>query len=252
MLNLVRVLAFLILGCGQAFAVVANQACTPAVGSTTARYFTSNTTFSFTNVTVAAGTNLALTVVILFDAPGSNSPAVTSMTWDAAGANQAMVRTNVGSGVAISGNVEIWTLINPTAGVNKTISIAVSPTSALYTQACVWTGVDQTGGATSFPHSTFAGGATTVTIASATGNVVIAGATSGVVPTGVMGTTLVSDTSSGTIFNIYSSYMAGAASVVIGSTSNNNVISAIDIKAAAGGGGITCNGGLPAMGAGVC
>jgi hypothetical protein len=164
-----------------------------------------------------------------------------------------MTRTNGGNGALTGGNVEIWTLINPTPGVNKTISITIAPTSAVYLQACVWTGVDQTGGATSFPHSINPAGVASTTIASATGNIVIGGGTNGSSNAGILGTTLFNDQTSGTLVNAWSSSVAGAASVTIGQTNANNSISAIDIQASSGGGGgVTCGGGMLARGAGVC
>jgi hypothetical protein len=249
MLNLVRIFAFLILGCSQAIAAVGVQSCTPAVGSTTGRYFTANTTFAFTNVTVSAGTNIALTLQVLFDG-GSSATTVSTATWDAAGANQALSVVNPGLSIPGS-NIETWALINPTPGTNKTITITTSSSLPIFTEACVWTGVNQTGGATSFPHTANAiSGNQTVTISSSTGNLVLAGGNPGAGAI-ISGTKIFFDNTTGSVINAYANYDNGAASVVIGSNSVSTIISATDIQAA-GGGGPTCNGGLLLRGEGGC
>jgi hypothetical protein len=72
---------------------------------------------------------------------------------------------------------ELWGLIAPTSG-NKTLNAAWTGASDICVQAVSWSGVDQTGGATSFAHSTSATGSTTggpsthntITITSAVNN----------------------------------------------------------------------------------
>jgi hypothetical protein len=135
MLNLTRILAFLILGCSQAFAAVTLDSCsTGGVGSGG-----SGTTVTNLNTTVGAGlTNgiLIFTVVI-----GSNSAPPTGMTavWDSGGTNQSM--TAVPGSPAINGNESIFAfyLLNPTAG-NKNLVVSWTSSVAVLTQACSFQG----------------------------------------------------------------------------------------------------------------
>lgn len=242
-----------LLACSPAWAAVANQACTPTVGSTTGQHFNASTSFSFTNVTVASGSNLALTLIVQFDVGNGTTPAtVSSAVWDQAGANQSLAQTNAGpiTGGLTGANIETWTLINPTPGPNKTITITISSSQPVFVSACAWTGVDQTGGGTSFPHTANATAAATVNVTSAAGNAVVAAGSAGVAITGFTGTLIYSDSLNGTNINAFSNFDAGSASVVIGDSSILSAISATDIKAASGGGGGCTSHHLGLLGAG--
>jgi len=243
---LVCLIALAAIGCGQSFAAVARQACASEA------YKTPSTSFIYTGVTVSPGTNLALTITISFDiAEGTSTPTVSSVVWDQAGANQALTLVNAGqTSSGLGPNVETWALINPTPGASKTITITTSLSDPVFLSACAWTGVDQTGGATSFPHAASARSATTVAVTSAAGNAVLGGGEAGVALSGITGTTIYSDSVSGANMNAFSNFDVGSASVNIGSADNNAIVVGTDIQAAGGGGSSCRTGSLALMGAG--
>lgn len=139
-----------------------------ATGDDTANGVTS---INHAKLTVGAGANRALVVQITWSAVVT-SP---SLRWDSAGTNQAMAAIP-SAGVTNTNRAELWGLVAPTSGANN---LAVSWTTArdVYVNAVAWTGVDQTGGATSFPHgatNTGASGVTaSVSVTSAVGNAVM-------------------------------------------------------------------------------
>lgn len=123
-----------------------------------------------TNLTITGGlTNSAMVCQINLSLQTPTSEVV---SYDLVGANQLMtliVARNTSSG---TGRAELWGLINPVAG-NKSVKYTGVGTSDVDINCVSWQGVDQTGGATSFPNSTSAIGtsaAPSVTITSAVGN----------------------------------------------------------------------------------
>jgi hypothetical protein len=100
-----------------------------------------------------------------------------TLAWDNAGTPQSMTQITAANGTGTVARAELWGLIAPTSG-NKTLHAAWTGASDVYLQAASWSGVDQTGGATSFAHSTSATGTTTgnnithnsITITSAVNN----------------------------------------------------------------------------------
>lgn len=132
-----------LLGVGTAKVSVAGGTVTP---QNTGLYAEGNpaTTFNYTGLTVGAGSNLGI-VAFVYTLDGS---AITSATWDPAGANQAM--TNIGS-VTTSGGasrVTIFALRNPAVG-NKTLQIINTANLV----ACIsesFAGVNQTSDAAAF------------------------------------------------------------------------------------------------------
>lgn len=134
---------------------------------------TGGTSVSYTGITVGSGSNRGLVCVCQWDTRTVSSP---TATWDNGGTNQSM--TLLVGPIAITGNgaLAVFGLANPISG-NKTLRVAWTTTSQSAVCAVAFTGVDQTGGATSFPHATSATGSGTtssVTITSATGNMVVA------------------------------------------------------------------------------
>lgn len=242
-------IALAALGWQPAWSAVANQGCTPTVGSTSGQHFSSNTSFSLTNVTVSAGSHLALTLQVHTDIGSvTTTPTVVSAVWDQAGANQSLSSVNAGQVTGQGANIETWALINPTPGSNKTITVTISAAAPVFLDACAWTGVDQTGGATSFPHKSTSQNTTTVSVTSATGNAVLGGGDSGAGLSGITGTTIFSDSVNGAVVNSFANFASGSASVTIGSGNTNAVVSATDIKAAAA--SASACGNLPLMGVG--
>lgn len=245
--GILRILASLIaligFGWSQAQAAVGLQGCTAEV------HQAANTTFSYTGVTVTAGASLALTVTVNFDISNVTvTPSVSSIVWDQAGANQSLTLVNAGQVSGTASNTETWAVVNPTAGASKTITVTTSASAPVFLSACVWTGVDQTGGATSFPHAAALGNSATVNVTSATGNIVLGAGASGGALSGITGTLIYNDSSNGLNMNAFSNQDAGAASVAIGSANTNVVVVGTDIKAAAGGAAIVCRGMLLGVG----
>ncbi|MEK7556886.1 MAG: hypothetical protein AAB538_02830, partial [Patescibacteria group bacterium] len=119
--------------------------------------------------TVGSGSDRLLLVGI---SQGNTAAVLTSVTWDQGGTNQAMTRIN-GVAQATDARVELWKLVNPTAG-NKTLRI-VSPSSVGVAVGLVsYTGVDQT--TPNDTSATAAGGAGTnpsVNVSSASGDLVV-------------------------------------------------------------------------------
>lgn len=198
-------------------------------GCATKQYKTTNTTQSYTGVTVSSGTDLALTVTLNWDiAGGSTRPSSVSVVWDAAGANQSFSNI-VHSALTVGPGAEIWGLVNPTPGASKTITITYTTTAPVFIDACAWTNVVQSSFGAAFPNSTVGSSAATVTVTSATGDKVIACASSGSAFSGITGTLIYNDSASGSQINAFSNYDVGSASVVIGNANAVNLIVGADI-----------------------
>lgn len=101
------------------------------------------------NLTVGSGANRALVVQLSFSLESLGTVAV---TWDSGGSNQAMTQIVAQKTTGTFGESQLWGLVAPTAG-NKTLKVTWTGTSDLYINGTSWTGVDQTGGTTSFPNS---------------------------------------------------------------------------------------------------
>lgn len=126
-------------------------------------------TKSLTTLTVGSGANRALIVGMTLQ---STATAVT-VHWDTAGTNQSM--TLIGSKAAASVcTVYLFGLVAPTSG-NKTLTASWTGTSDVTLAAVAFTGVNQTGGVTSFAHFTSAAatGVPSLAVTSATGDWVI-------------------------------------------------------------------------------
>lgn len=127
-------------------------------------------TIDFNNLTVGAGANRALVVQISFS---HTIVSAVSVTWDQGGTNQACALiVTVNGQDLLSGRVDLWGLVAPTSG-NKTLRVSWTTATDIVVDAASWTGVDQTGGATSFPNSTSTTGNLTnasLAITSAAGN----------------------------------------------------------------------------------
>lgn len=132
---------------------------------------------TYTGLTTGASlTNGAVVVVVVYDTHVTGSAA----TWDGV----AMTLVASGNNTGTFGRVEIWGLA-PITGHTGNKTFSVSWTGGGNAQTMIvgtsWTGVNQTGGTTSFPHgtsntgTTTGTGNTTVTVTSANGNAVLAG-----------------------------------------------------------------------------
>jgi hypothetical protein len=133
------------------------------------------TSKDLTLLTITAGlTNSALVAQVGFSL---QTVSAVSLKWDNAGTPQSMAQIIGANGTGSLARAELWGLIAPTSG-NKTLHAAWTGASDVYLQGVSWSNVDQTGGATSFAHSTSNTGTTTgngithntITITSAVGN----------------------------------------------------------------------------------
>lgn len=117
-----------------------------AVAATTSAGATS---FTSTNLTVASGSNLALIVAISFNTdPG----AFTKKNWDDTGTPQALTLiSNAASSDAIS-RVYLFGLVNPNVGAN-TLALTWTNNVRFSSDVLSFTGVDQTGGTTTFKNA---------------------------------------------------------------------------------------------------
>jgi hypothetical protein len=168
------------------------------------------TSSTFQNLTVGSGANRALIAIVTFDI---QTPGAVTMTWDPTpGTNQVMTQiATLSSSAANEGTAQIWGLVAPTSG-NKVLKVTNANTATdIYLDAMCFTGVDQTGGTTSFPHST-SGFATTATgslpITSASGNYTVSGYSGGST-VNTVSQTLLSNDHSGNNTNYAGQYAAG-------------------------------------------
>lgn len=135
---------------------------------------------TYTGLTVGAGANRALVLVV---ACASDPGAITVNRWDDGASNQNL--TSVVAPVAgVNGQrVAIYGLVAPTSGA-KTLQYTWTNVTECVINAAAWTGVDQTGGATSFPNSASAGGNTTTP--TITGTLPASGATMSICVAGTL------------------------------------------------------------------
>jgi hypothetical protein len=135
----------------------------------------SATSFNFTALTIGASlSNSALLVGI---AAQTTTISGVAMTWNGVSLTQ-IGTDNVTNGT--NGTVQLWGLINPAAG-NNTLAITWGGTEQMTVWAASFSGVDQTGGTTSFPNFTSAKAAiatpstpSTITVTSASGHATFA------------------------------------------------------------------------------
>jgi hypothetical protein len=132
------------------------------------------TTADLTTLTVGAGSQRAVVGQIVW----SGTVTSPSLTWDNGGTNQAMAAVT-GAGATSTCRVELWGVVAPTSGA-KTLRASWTTARDIYLNAVAWTGVDQTGGTTSFPNGTGSTNSSsttvtgTVSVTSAVGNAVMA------------------------------------------------------------------------------
>lgn len=143
-----------------------------AIGATLSDNNTGATSISGTPITVGTGSNRALIVEVAF----LSAQASVTVTWDVGGTNQALTLIGTATVPATNMNTRLYGLVNPVSG-TKTLTISYSVTDSVLSCVTSYTGVNQTGGTTSFPNFTTATGNSTtnsITITSATGDMAVA------------------------------------------------------------------------------
>lgn len=129
------------------------------------------TSINTSNLTIGSGSNRALVAQIVWSGTVT-SPA---LKWDNAGSPQSLAAITGASGTNTA-RVDCWGLVAPTSGA-KQLNAAWTTARDVCVNGVSWTGVDQTGGATSFPNGTSATGAgvtSSVSVTSATNDAVMA------------------------------------------------------------------------------
>lgn len=184
-----------------------------ATGTSTNNASTLATSFTYSGITVAAGSNTALVAVIQIDGGAATAASVTA-TWDSGATNQAMTllkQTTRATGQTTC----IFGLRSPTTG-NKSLAFTWTNTNCCSAVAVALNGVDQVSDATAFKNATSATGTSasaSVTVTSAVGDIVVTGVSlAGGNVTAVNGTQLAFD-SALLGDNFGSQYNTGAASV---------------------------------------
>jgi hypothetical protein len=134
------------------------------------------TSITSSNLTVGAGANRAVVFQLALSLHSADG--TVTGNWDQLGTPQALTlivgRNNTGG--ATGGGAELWGLVNPTSGA-KQVKFQWTGSSDVYVNGTAFADVDQTGGATSFPHSTSqvgSFGTITMPITSAVGNYTVA------------------------------------------------------------------------------
>ncbi len=176
-----------------------------------------NTNVAF-SMTVSSGANRVLVVLITLD----SSSAISPVTWDAAGANQAMTvipGTSASNGTVFS---YLYGLVNPTPGASKVVTVGFTTgTPSSYVSGISYTGVNQTGGATTFPHGTTAtgtSGAPLIPITSAIGNFAVGVECDADISHSVVGQTQVFESNAGFSRNAFGNTATGASTVTLTGT----------------------------------
>lgn len=128
-------------------------------------------TSSNTSLTVGVGSNRALIAQVCW----SGTVGAPNAHWDTTATNQNMPLISSGTTTTSSQACALFGLVAPTSG-NKTFNVTWTTSRECIGQIVSWTGVDQTGGNTSFKPATNAQGTTNkpiITITSAVGNMTV-------------------------------------------------------------------------------
>lgn len=184
-------------------------------------------------LTVGAGANRALIAELVVDV---TTISAISVTWDELGTPQTV--TSIGSATGTGGRVDVFGLVAPTSGNKQARAHWTTNAADAFFNVHSWTGADQTGGTTSFPHFNSATGVNTpkVTLTSATNNGTTA-AVSADAAISVPTQTVLYTNNTGNNVNSAATRAAGAATVVHQWTATANwVVAGTDIAAAGAGG----------------
>lgn len=215
------------------------------------------TGISCSTLTVGSGSNRGLVCLVSM---GLHTPTSEALVWDSGGSNQSMTQLLAANNTSTQGRVEVWGLVAPTSGAKVAKFTWNAATSDVVLDCLSFTGVDQTGGATSFPHSTSATGtgtATSLAVTSATGNYTVEVGSNNTNVYTAQTQTLAFRENGANDIGAQGQYATGAATVTHGGTIASSaawVSGGTDILAAGGGGGGGCTAKptLMLMGVGNC
>jgi hypothetical protein len=186
-------------------------------------YGASGTSLTFSNLTVGTGSNRCIVVtLVFFDI--STVPSLISCTWDSGGANQIMgqigaTQTLVVSPTRQTMSVALFGLVAPVSG-KKTLAVSwVNSQADAFVDAVSFTGVNQTGGTTTFYNLTAAtgtSGAPSVTVVSSQIGSAVDVAVSNFELLSPTQTVIFEDNGNGNFSSAGASYNINSASVVFG------------------------------------
>jgi hypothetical protein len=182
------------------------------------------TSATYTGITVGSGIHRALVVSLNFGYNTGTPPSAVSVTWDSGGTNQAMTQIVSGNNGS-NGEAQLWGLVAPTSG-NKTLAVSWTGNAEVFIVAESYTQVDQTGGATTFPHSAVTSVNMVnpkITITSAVDRGVFGAMLAGSGIGTLLGTQIYKDNGSGAFIVSAASYKAGSATVDVGWTGGANI-----------------------------
>ena len=195
----------------------------------------SNTINDYSGFTMGTGvSNPALVALVAWDNTGGIT--VSSVQWDIAGTPQSLTLitgTTASNGATSSA---LYGRIGTITAGNKTVRLTLSAAGNSYISLISFSGVDQTGGATSFPNGTTNTGSSTaasVAITSATGNAVVGAGCEATAGTITVDHTTVYNNVAGASVNGWGNEAAGATTVTLGATFTTTTwcYSGTDVKA---------------------
>jgi hypothetical protein len=167
-------------------------------------YQASGTSLSYTGLTIAAGTNIALVVEVLWDSSSTFGTGM-SMTWN--GVALGFIGTNYDT--AGGNRHELWGLVNPATG-NRTLAMSWTGSVPVFVSTVAFNNVDQTGGTFTFENMDFSV-ASSLTLGSNTTDMLVSTVSGSAGMAAGSLTPIFIDTSSGAVINAAAGYAAGAS-----------------------------------------
>jgi hypothetical protein len=217
------------------------------------------TSLTCATLTVGVGSNRAQVCSVIW----GGTPTTPTVKWDAVATNQSMTAIT-GATVTNTSVATLYGLVAPTSG-NKTTTVAWTGSLQAMVVCVAYTGVNQTGGATSFAHGVSASAATGLTagttITSAVGNAVVAehfqitNTFTAAAATKYGGSTANTGIdNNGATFDGAWNWAAGASTVATETATNQNnaVWGSIGADVVAAGGAAACTPSLGLLGVGRC
>lgn len=184
---------------------------------------------TYTGQTVGSGSNRALVALLQFDQITGGNPTSVTCNWDTAGTNQSMTQILAYAPASVLAPLYIFGLVAPTSG-NKTISCSWSTdTNKAFIETISFTGVNQTGGSTSFPNTGSTNNTSntaSVTVTSNASDKAVAAYTlnSGGSISSFSDTEMAFNNVSGIVYNAGSQYGTGASSKTLTANLNASII----------------------------
>lgn len=192
---------------------------TQTAQSATPQTVASGNTITDSTLTIPSGSNLGLVAAVSYGGTGITCPPTgVTVTWNGVGLS---LITSQAAADSIHSCSTLWGLVNPATGNHSLTSTWTGAVSDALIGGVSFSGVNQTGGSTSFIAATPATGTadpSTVTISSATTDAVMGVFTNGAQYTAVSPTQLYRFNSGTTFTSAASDWAVGASSVTLNGT----------------------------------